>query len=125
MFTSAREPDFLANNVHAKEVENSGYSFPETHDYRRKERKYASLFELQDKALSEIEKKRRDRALKKCKKTGKAKVNLEIVDYSPRKQILTRAARKTLAIGKRVGFQFIGNEEDVIEDLVELELQQD
>ncbi|KAK9032247.1 hypothetical protein V6N11_056521 [Hibiscus sabdariffa] len=100
---SVQEPP----NVHAKEVENSGYSFPET------------------------QKKRGDRALKKCKKIRKTKVILEIVDYSPtdsdiaRKHILTRAARKTLAIGKRVGFQIIGNEEDVIEDLVELELQQD
>ncbi|KAK8608202.1 hypothetical protein V6N13_023632 [Hibiscus sabdariffa] len=72
---SVQEPP----NVHAKEVENSGYSFPETYNYR----------------------------------------------HIARKQILTRAVRKTLAIGKRVGFQFIGNKEDVIKDLVELELQQD
>ncbi|KAK8524690.1 hypothetical protein V6N13_015700 [Hibiscus sabdariffa] len=97
------------------------------HDCHRKERKYASIFEV----LSEKEKKRRDRALKKCKKIKKTKVNPEIFTYSPtdsdiaRKQILTLAARKTLSVGKRVGFQFIGNGDDVIEDLVELELQQD
>ncbi|KAK8494107.1 hypothetical protein V6N12_031819 [Hibiscus sabdariffa] len=54
---------------------------------------------------------------------------VEITDGSPtysdiaRKQILTKSARKTLALGKKVGFHFIGDEEEVVNELVNLELQ--
>ncbi|KAK8685399.1 hypothetical protein V6N13_041401 [Hibiscus sabdariffa] len=100
-------------------------------DYRPKERNYAYIFELHYKTLSKIEKKCQDRAIKKCKKNGKDKISPRIVDSSPTdsdiamKQILKQTARKALALGKRVEFQFLGNEEDVIEDFVKLELQQD
>ncbi|KAK8514887.1 hypothetical protein V6N12_001054 [Hibiscus sabdariffa] len=75
--------------------------------YRKSTRKYRSLLELQDKALSVKEKKRRDRAIKRNNRLEKEKTSLEVEATSPtnsdiaRKQILTRSARKTLALGKR------------------------
>ncbi|KAK8973684.1 hypothetical protein V6N11_084382 [Hibiscus sabdariffa] len=38
-------------------------------------------------------------------------------------QTLLRSARKILELDKRVGFQFIGNEDDVVKDLMNIELQ--
>ncbi|KAK9030038.1 hypothetical protein V6N11_031476 [Hibiscus sabdariffa] len=82
-------------------------SFPELQDPKRKYgKRYASLFDLQDKALSEAEKKKRDKAIKKSKRGGKAVDKEEVDGSSPtdsdiaRMQILTSNARKAIAMGK-------------------------
>ncbi|KAK8674965.1 hypothetical protein V6N13_033039 [Hibiscus sabdariffa] len=77
--------------------------FPELSDYKFR-RKYASIAEIQDKALSVKEKRKRDRALKKW------------TDIA-RKQILTKSVRIALALGKRVGIEFI-EDKDVVEELM-------
>ncbi|KAK9032491.1 hypothetical protein V6N11_056752 [Hibiscus sabdariffa] len=95
-------------------------------------------------------KKKRDRALKKSKKAGqavaprKAEVHIPIDLDIARNQILTKSiknkierrnsdmklcgeglyeeARKALELGKSLGMQIIGNEEEVVEEMVRLEL---
>ncbi|KAK8618237.1 hypothetical protein V6N13_132237 [Hibiscus sabdariffa] len=83
--------------------------------------KCASMIELQDKAITAKEKKkRRDRAIKRSKRTGKEMAILEVDGSSPtnsdiaRKQILTWAARKVMALGKHLGVEFIGDEDEIL-----------
>ncbi|KAK8659081.1 hypothetical protein V6N13_029293 [Hibiscus sabdariffa] len=83
--------------------------FPELSDYKFR-RKYASIAEIQDKALSIKEKRKRDRALKSFS-------FLFIGTDIARKQILTKSVRKALALGKRVGIEFI-EDKDVVEELM-------
>ncbi|KAK8671540.1 hypothetical protein V6N13_038134 [Hibiscus sabdariffa] len=65
---------------------------------------------------------------KKNKNRGNESSLFELIDYSPtesdiaRKQILTKSARKALALGKRLGVEIIRNKE-VVEELMNLELQ--
>ncbi|KAK8677943.1 hypothetical protein V6N13_143462 [Hibiscus sabdariffa] len=75
------------------------------HDlYCKSTRKYRSLLELQDNALSVNEKKRRDRAIKRNKRLENEKTSLEAEASSPinsdiaRKQILTRSGRRHLLL---------------------------
>ncbi|KAK8595991.1 hypothetical protein V6N12_064495 [Hibiscus sabdariffa] len=102
--------------------------FPELSDYKFR-RKYASIAEIQDKALSVKEKRKRDRALKKCKKVGERNVPSELVDYSPtdsdiaRMQNLKKEARATLELGKKLGVEFVGDEEEVVVELVRIEME--
>ncbi|KAK8568950.1 hypothetical protein V6N12_007483 [Hibiscus sabdariffa] len=80
----------------------------------------------QDKYLSVKEKRNRDCAVKKSTKVGKKNVSFELIDYSPsdsdiaRMQKLTMSARKTLELGKRLGMEIIGDEEEVVAELVGL-----
>ncbi|KAK8481443.1 hypothetical protein V6N12_017956 [Hibiscus sabdariffa] len=82
--------------------------FPELKEYRNK--KYDSLYDLQDKVFSVNEKKRRDRALKRDKSYRKKDIVADLANNSPsepdivRNQTLLRSTRKTLELGKRVGF---------------------
>ncbi|KAL4277889.1 hypothetical protein GQ457_03G014650 [Hibiscus cannabinus] len=90
-------------------------------------KKYASIADLQDKALSEKKTRKRDHALKRYKKLQKENFPRKLVDYSPtnsdiaRKQILTKSARRTLEVGKMVVFVFMGEKEEVVTDFVRLE----
>ncbi|KAK9045284.1 hypothetical protein V6N11_059171 [Hibiscus sabdariffa] len=92
-------------------------------------KKYVSILDLQDKAISAKEKKCRDRAINRNKRYGKENVILEVDASSPtnsdiaRKHILTRSARKTLALGKSLGIEFIRDEEEILEDFIRVELQ--
>ncbi|KAL4348077.1 hypothetical protein GQ457_17G002540 [Hibiscus cannabinus] len=69
-------------------------------------------------ALSVKEKRKRGRALKKCKKVGERNVPSELVVYSPtdsdiaRMQNLRKEARVTLELGKILGIEFVGDEEE-------------
>ncbi|KAL4369216.1 hypothetical protein GQ457_05G034450 [Hibiscus cannabinus] len=102
--------------------------FPELLDYKFR-RKYASIAEIQDKALSVKEKRKRDRALKKCKQVGERNVPSELVDYSPtdsdiaRMQNLKKEARATLELGKKLGVEIVGDEEEVVAELVRIEME--
>ncbi|KAK8696296.1 hypothetical protein V6N13_001432 [Hibiscus sabdariffa] len=64
------------------------------------------MMELQDKALLKLEKKSRDRGIKRNKRTSKKIEILEVDGASPtnsdiaRKQILTRSVRRAMALGK-------------------------
>ncbi|KAK8524985.1 hypothetical protein V6N12_029835 [Hibiscus sabdariffa] len=54
----------------ARETSNSdqNHLFEEMHDVRRRGKKFKSMFEMQDKVLSDLERKKRDRAMKKQNK---------------------------------------------------------
>ncbi|KAK8603082.1 hypothetical protein V6N13_085279 [Hibiscus sabdariffa] len=105
--------------------------FPEMQDlYRKFTRKYRSLLELQDKALSIKENKRRDHAIRRNNRLEKEKTSLEVEATSPtnsditRKQILTRSVKKTLALGKRCGIEFISDENEIFKDFIAAEMQE-
>ncbi|KAK8604716.1 hypothetical protein V6N13_099647 [Hibiscus sabdariffa] len=105
--------------------------FPEMQDlYRKSTRKYRSLLELQDNALSVKEKKRRDHAIERNKRLEKEKTSLEVEATSPtnsdiaRKKILTRSTRNTLALGKHYGIEFIDDENEILKDFVAAEMQE-
>ncbi|KAK9001425.1 hypothetical protein V6N11_083209 [Hibiscus sabdariffa] len=82
-----------------------------------------------DKALTDLERKKKARA---CRKNKICKKSLEISelsgrslsdsDLSSRWDILTKKARKTLKFSKKIGLQIVGNEEEVVEELMNLEL---
>ncbi|KAL4335968.1 hypothetical protein GQ457_07G015910 [Hibiscus cannabinus] len=93
-----------------------------------KQKRYGSLKYFQDKALTSQEKKKRDRAQRRCKKKRNVLEDSEIdgrslsdSDMHARREMLTKEARKTLAFGKKLGMQIIGSEEEAIQELVALE----
>ncbi|KAK8694040.1 hypothetical protein V6N13_071604 [Hibiscus sabdariffa] len=65
--------------------------FPKMQDIHHKSlKKYASMMELQDKAFSKLEKKRRDRGIKRNKRTGKENENLKVDGASPTNSAIVR-----------------------------------
>ncbi|KAK8663544.1 hypothetical protein V6N13_083360 [Hibiscus sabdariffa] len=83
---------------------------------------------IQDKSISEKERKRRDRAARKEKQLssgGEASKlsgrSLSESDSVHHKEILTKRAKKALALGKRLGVEIEGNEVGVLNELVRLE----
>ncbi|KAL4282863.1 hypothetical protein GQ457_16G008650 [Hibiscus cannabinus] len=110
-------------------VESEEESFlPELVKFRGK-KKYASLFDLQDEVLSIKEKRKRDRTIKKSKKLGKENSSFHSSRHSPsesdiiQNQRILKSAKKAMEIGNKVGIQFIGDEEEILEDFVRAELQ--
>ncbi|KAK8508621.1 hypothetical protein V6N11_037582 [Hibiscus sabdariffa] len=82
-----------------------------------KGRKYGSLFDIQDRALSKLERKKRDRAKRRSKQAGNSSPPVEVEgrslsdsDLQLRRDILIREAKKTLQVGKSIGIQFRGDE---------------
>ncbi|KAL4377880.1 hypothetical protein GQ457_02G034430 [Hibiscus cannabinus] len=115
--------------------EDAGDFFPELKDFNRQKegKKFGSMSDIQDRVLSENEKRKRDRAIRRVKKKKYAlsKVCSEIEDISlsdadlrAHQNILIREARKTLQLGKRLGMKICGNEEEVIRELVQIELNE-
>ncbi|KAL4369308.1 hypothetical protein GQ457_05G035930 [Hibiscus cannabinus] len=110
-------------------VESEEESFlPELVKFRGK-KKYASLLDLQDEVRSIKEKRKRDRAIKKSKKLGKENSSFDSSRHSPpesdiiQNQRILKSAKKAMEIGNKVGIQFIGDEEEILEDFVRAELQ--
>ncbi|KAL4351513.1 hypothetical protein GQ457_06G022440 [Hibiscus cannabinus] len=91
-------------------LEESRSFFPELITKCSKDKRYGSLLEIQDKALSKQERKKRDRAIKKNKKLKK---NLEDSELSGRSlsdsdlkirwNNTIKEARKALELGKSLG----------------------
>ncbi|KAL4387533.1 hypothetical protein GQ457_09G008630 [Hibiscus cannabinus] len=78
----------------------------------------------ENKALTEVEKRKRDRGTRKEKKEDKCQVESELSsrslsdsDIATRRDIQTREARKALQIGKRIGIQIVGDESAAISDI--------
>ncbi|KAL4271620.1 hypothetical protein GQ457_13G010870 [Hibiscus cannabinus] len=95
--------------------------FPELESKRFSNKRFGSLMSLQDKVISEAEKKKRDRAIRREKKNSKGCASSELSDRSLtdsdlvyHKEILTKKARKSLALGKRLGIRIEGNEEEAV-----------
>ncbi|KAK8571799.1 hypothetical protein V6N12_027872 [Hibiscus sabdariffa] len=99
-----------------------------TKSAKKKERKYGSLLAIQDKVLSEADKRKRDRVKKRIKTKGKDLERTELEgnsitdsDMQVRRNALLEEAKKTLATGKVVGIEIIGDEAQALEELVSLE----
>ncbi|KAL4302776.1 hypothetical protein GQ457_10G003760 [Hibiscus cannabinus] len=79
----------------------------------KKGKKYGSLLSFQDKALSSLERKKMDKAMRKYKNKIKSLDTSELEgrsltdsDIKNRSEILTREARKAIKLGKSLGIQF-------------------
>ncbi|KAK8663531.1 hypothetical protein V6N13_083347 [Hibiscus sabdariffa] len=102
--------------------------FPELVLKKTIQKRYGSLKQIQDKSISEKERKRRDRAARKEKQlssggeasklSGRSLSESNLVHH---KEIFTKRAKKALALGKRLGVEIEGNEEGVLNELVRLE----
>ncbi|KAK8549215.1 hypothetical protein V6N13_008892 [Hibiscus sabdariffa] len=86
---------------------------------KKKERKIGSLSKIQDRFLSEVEKRKRDRVKKRLKKEEIEETISELEgrsitysDIEARREILLKEAQNTLAVGKTVGIDFIGDEQE-------------
>ncbi|KAL4323364.1 hypothetical protein GQ457_11G028560 [Hibiscus cannabinus] len=79
----------------------------------KRKKKYGSLYSLQDRVLSEADRRKRDRALRKLKKQNCEdelsayidEASLTSSDLRGRWKLLTRNATELLEFGSRVGFQ--------------------
>ncbi|KAK9004779.1 hypothetical protein V6N11_042235 [Hibiscus sabdariffa] len=110
------------------EFENASFFSKLTNRQRKK--KYASLFYLQGEVLSIKEKGRRYRAIEKSRKFGNENRSLNVSRHSSsdadiaRNQRLKQSAKKALELGKKIGIQFIGDEDEILEDFVTTKLRE-
>ncbi|KAK8648763.1 hypothetical protein V6N13_129506 [Hibiscus sabdariffa] len=81
--------------------------------------------------ISESERRKRDRALKRRKwnklhldESEISGKSLSDSDISNRVSKLVKEAKHVLKVGKKMGFNIVGEENDIINDLVELELKE-
>ncbi|KAL4291391.1 hypothetical protein GQ457_14G020120 [Hibiscus cannabinus] len=91
----------------------------------KRKKKYGSLYSLQDRVLSEADRRKRDRALRKLKKQNCEdelsadidEASLTSSDLRGRWKILTRNAIELLEFGSRVGFQVEGDMNMAVSEL--------
>ncbi|KAK8549673.1 hypothetical protein V6N13_073453 [Hibiscus sabdariffa] len=86
---------------------------------KKKERKFGSLSKIQDRFLSEAEKRKRDRIKKRLKKKEIEETVSELEgrlitnsDIEAMRDILLKEAINTLTVGKTVGIKFIADEQE-------------
>ncbi|KAK8573743.1 hypothetical protein V6N13_009831 [Hibiscus sabdariffa] len=94
----------------------------------KKSRKFGSMIEMQNKVIFENERIIRDKALrngsvgkKALKKSELSGRSLSDSDIKARVSTLVNEARQIVKLGKKIGVQIVGNEDDVIQELVLLE----
>ncbi|KAK8579379.1 hypothetical protein V6N12_069705 [Hibiscus sabdariffa] len=115
-----------------EEEENRASFFPEMDFLKQRgkpkaKKKYSSLFELQDRALSSVERRKRDRSLSREKKKSNldhSKLlgrSLSNSDLQTRWKCAKSEAKKSLELGKKLGMKIQGSEE-VVRELTMLEL---
>ncbi|KAL4312316.1 hypothetical protein GQ457_01G010310 [Hibiscus cannabinus] len=125
------EGEIHSEEISETEEREENFESPENRNSRkiqkRKERRFGSLFELQDKVLSELERRKRDRVLKRIKKKGKENEKPELegcsvtdLDLQERRRILLREAKKTLATGSLCGIEIRGDVNEAVEELISL-----
>ncbi|KAL4325630.1 hypothetical protein GQ457_11G000690 [Hibiscus cannabinus] len=92
---------------------------------RLKKKKFGSLNEILEKGLSEVDRRKRDRVKKRTKQKRISKETTELEgcsitesDMQARRNYLLVEAFKTLEVGKKVGIEFIGDENEVVKDLI-------
>ncbi|KAK8985427.1 hypothetical protein V6N11_068683 [Hibiscus sabdariffa] len=95
---------------------------------RIKKKRYGSLSAIQEKGISEADRRLRVRAKKRVKKKGKSEEASELEgrsisdsDMKARRNFLLAEAIKTIEVGKTIGIEFIGDENEVVKDLIALE----
>ncbi|KAL4353929.1 hypothetical protein GQ457_06G004130 [Hibiscus cannabinus] len=108
--TDSEEGDYLKNNKFGRFL-------------KRREKRYGSMREFQDRVLTETKKKKRDRALRQIRKKedntslGIEHTSLSSSDLRQRQKILIREARKTIEFGHQIGFEIEGDTEEAIRDM--------
>ncbi|KAL4335268.1 hypothetical protein GQ457_07G007820 [Hibiscus cannabinus] len=111
--SEAEVEDWVSSSDFEENFSNAERVFsPELESKRITNKRYGSLLFLQDKVISEEEKKQRDRAIRREKKKSKGWDSSELLgrslsnfDLIQRWGILTKKARKALALGKSLDFQ--------------------
>ncbi|KAL4303168.1 hypothetical protein GQ457_10G019730 [Hibiscus cannabinus] len=107
------------------------FELPELHyltkTSKKKERKFGSLSTIQDRFLSEAEKRKRIHIKKRLKKKEIEETFSELEgrsitgsDIEARRDFLLKEAIKTLDIDKKIGIEFIGEEQEVINDMISI-----
>ncbi|KAK8595334.1 hypothetical protein V6N13_016709 [Hibiscus sabdariffa] len=98
---------------------------------KKKSKKFGSLLEIQNSKISDSERRKRDRALKRRKwnklhleESELSGKSLFDSDISNRVSKLVKEAKHVLRVGKKIGFNIEGEENDIINDIVELELKE-
>ncbi|KAL4331915.1 hypothetical protein GQ457_07G005780 [Hibiscus cannabinus] len=90
-------------------LEGNNFELPELHNVfkesRLKKKRFGSLNEILEKGLSEADRRKRDRVKKQS-------------DMQAIRNYLLVEAFKTLEVGKKVGLEFIGDENEVVKDLI-------
>ncbi|KAK8515860.1 hypothetical protein V6N12_016166 [Hibiscus sabdariffa] len=106
--------------------------FPELDAKQVIKKRYGLLMKIQGKSISEKEHKKRDRAVCKEKLSSKgwdmselSGRSLSDSDLVHRWKVLTKKAKKGLALGKRLGAEIEGNEEGAVRELAFLESSQE
>ncbi|KAK8628044.1 hypothetical protein V6N13_063756 [Hibiscus sabdariffa] len=120
--------NFALIGSHSEEEEPSAF-FPElNYAKKKKERRYSSLLDFQDKDLSNLERKNRDRVFKSNKVSKKTLTSSELsrrslsdLDLMVMWNVLTREERKMLKLGKSLGMKIVGDEEKVVRDIALLD----
>ncbi|KAK9033292.1 hypothetical protein V6N11_018325 [Hibiscus sabdariffa] len=102
--------------------------FPEREFCFKKVNRYGFLFEFQDKAISDLETKKIDRAIRRERKRGKSKEISELSGHSlsdsdlqNRWLLSIREAKKALELGKSIGIQIVGYESEAVKDIAHLD----
>ncbi|KAK8586605.1 hypothetical protein V6N13_010193 [Hibiscus sabdariffa] len=102
--------------------------FPEIVLKKPTKKRYGSLKQIQDKSISEKERKRRDRVIRREKQFAKGEEESELsgrslseLDLINHKETLLKRAKRTLALGKCLGVDIEGNEEGALNEIVRLE----
>ncbi|KAK9004016.1 hypothetical protein V6N11_001834 [Hibiscus sabdariffa] len=115
--------------AHSEEGEAMTF-FPELAYLKRKkkDRRFGSLLEFQEKVISDLERKKRDRALRKHKVNKKTLDSSELSgrslsdsDLMARWEASIREERKALELGKSVGLQIVGDEKEVVREMALLD----
>ncbi|KAL4333298.1 hypothetical protein GQ457_07G006820 [Hibiscus cannabinus] len=94
-------------------------------------KKYGSLWDLQDRELSNIEKKRRDRGVRRNKRNKKISEDIQGLELSGRSlsdsdlrikwERAKLEAKATLELGKKIGMSIRGSKEEAVRELSLLE----
>ncbi|KAL4376870.1 hypothetical protein GQ457_02G039660 [Hibiscus cannabinus] len=97
---------------------------------KRKAKKYGSILDIHNQSISEFERRRRDKALKKMSWSKEQMEDTELSgkslsdsDINYRVSMIVKEARQIVGLGKRIGVNFVGDENEVINDLVDIELK--
>ncbi|KAL4366749.1 hypothetical protein GQ457_05G026460 [Hibiscus cannabinus] len=125
------EDRFSSSEIEEKSIEAERVFFPEFESKKQRNKRYGSLRCFQDKAISEIERKTRDRAIHREKKKAKgwdfselSGRSLSDSDLVHRWELSIKEARKALNLGKSLGIKIEGNEDEAVRELARLELNE-
>ncbi|KAK8510414.1 hypothetical protein V6N11_082456 [Hibiscus sabdariffa] len=122
--------DFIVNVYPISDRSNfSGKSFDSAAVNKKvNQKRYDSLLELQNQVLSATEKRKRDVAQRKLKNKANLEASTDIEgrslsdsDFKASWSRHTKVARKALKLGKKLGIHFIGDGEEILQEIATLE----